>query len=216
MKRIPKIVPSILTDDESLFWEMLNKCQQFTDYVQIDIMDGEFVPSSSIGVDVLKKRSFQNVLRLEAHLMVKDPLLWLEAFKNFGAERIIFHFEIDLDHRQVIKEINNYGMSCFLAINPDTELDEIQEVLNIVDGVLFLSVNPGFYGSPFIPHVLDKIKVFREKYPYKEIGIDGGIKKGNIKEVASYNINYICVGSAILKADDPQRAYEELNREVRV
>jgi ribulose-phosphate 3-epimerase len=142
--------------------------------------------------------------------MVNNPLEWLEIFKNFGSQRIIFHFEIKEDHSKIIERIKRENLEVGIAINPSTNIDDFKPILKSIDVVLFLSVNPGFYGSPFIPEVLDKIKSFKKLYPDKTVGIDGGIKLSNIKTVKDAGADYICIGSAILKANNPKEEYLNL------
>lgn len=200
-----KIVPAILTDNKKNFSKMLEACRTFTDYVQVDIMDGEFVPSRSI---IAKDVETVNVpIRSEAHLMVKEPLRWISAFKRFGSERIIFHFEIKSKHLEIIDAIKRAGLEAGIAINPATEIKDFDFLVNRVDSVLFMSVVPGFYGAEFIPQVLEKIKKFKTLYPKKTTGIDGGVKLDNLKQVVQSNVDYICIGSAILKAADSKEAY---------
>tara|TARA_Y100000031_G_C8134569_1_gene344599 strand:- start:146 stop:775 length:630 start_codon:yes stop_codon:yes gene_type:complete len=202
------IIPALLTEDIEKLNSMIQLCSVFTDYVQIDIMDGEFVPSKSISLSDLK--NLKSSIRSEAHLMVTDPLEWLDAFKEIGSERIIYHYEIDKDHSQIISQIKAKGFKVGIAVNPETKISEFSNLLPQIDTVLFLSVNPGFYGATFIPEVLDKMKDFKGAYPEKNIGIDGGMKLTNVANARKAGADYICVGSAILKSDNPQQAYENL------
>jgi len=208
------IVPAILTDKRKEFMRMLNLCGEFAEFVQIDVMDGKFVPSMSISPDDLE--GLKSPLRCEAHIMADDPLNWVIPFKDFGAQRIVFHFEIKKDKNEVIRNIRETGLKAGLAVNPNTKIEEFSSFVDKVDSILFMSVVPGFYGASFIPGVLDKIKKFKELYPRKETGIDGGVKLGNIEDVKRAGLSYICVGSAILKAPSPQEAYnsflEEYNK----
>ncbi len=204
-----KIIPTILTDNREELLEMLKITKEFTDYVQIDIMDGKFVPSRSITIDDLKEINFP--IASEAHLMVEDPSKWIEPFKEFGAQRIIYHYEISEDHYQIISQIRKSGLSPGLAVNPSTSIDEFKNLVEEVEMVLFMSVNPGFYGSNFIPQVLEKIAQFKKLFPNKRIGIDGGIKQDNLKLVKELGIDYICVGSAILKSSNPKESYQQFN-----
>ena len=201
------IIPALLTDKREELIRMINLCAGFTDYVQIDIMDGEFVPSQSVTLQDLA--GWKSPIRCEAHLMVSDPYLWLQAFKALGADRIIYHFEINKDHKKIISKIREMGMGVGLAVNPSTEIDDFRYLVEELDTVLFLSVNPGFYGAPFIPGVLEKIRDFKNKYPQKQIGIDGGIKQGNLLQVKEAGLDYVCVGSAILKSDNPSKSFGE-------
>ncbi|MCK4810324.1 MAG: ribulose-phosphate 3-epimerase [Candidatus Omnitrophica bacterium] len=199
-----RIIPAILTKNKEELLGMLTLCRKFTNYVQIDIMDGKFVPSKSISSQELAEIDFP--INSEAHLMVVDPCFWLDSFKKFGSERIIYHYEIDKDHEKIISQIKKNGFSPGLAINPSTKINEFKALVDKVDVVLFMSVIPGFYGSEFIPAVLEKIKKFKDLFPNKRIGIDGGIKLDNLKMAVDLGIDDICVGSAILKTDDPEKS----------
>lgn len=201
------IVPALLTGKREELIQMTGICAEFTDYVQIDIMDGEFVSSCSVSVQDLI--DWKSPVRCEAHLMVSDPYPWLEPFRVLGAERIIYHFEISKDHKKIIAKIRESGLGAGLAVNPDTEIDDFRYLVEDLDTVLFMSVNPGFYGAPFIPQVLEKIRNFKERYPQKQIGIDGGIKRENLLQVKRSGVDYVCIGSAILKDDNPADSFRE-------
>ena len=201
------IVPAILTNNKDKLIKMMNICKDFTSYVQIDIMDGKFVGSKSIARNDLK--GLKSPLSCEMHLMVDKPLEWMKSVKDFGVSKIIFHFESSQNKENVIDMIHREGLKAGLAINPNTKIDKFKYLVNSVDAILFLSVIPGFYGSPFIPGVLDKIRKFKLLYPLKSTGIDGGVKLNNIREIAKIGIDYICVGSAIMKSADPSKIYKE-------
>lgn len=206
------IVPALLTDSKSQLDTMLESCASFADLVQIDIMDGRFVPSTSIGPQDIE--SAKSLVKSEAHLMVVDPLAWLEPFKRLGSQRIIYHLEIDVDHTKIIESIKSEGFQVGIAVNPPTKIEEFEKIVDLIDSILFMSVNPGFYGAAFIPEVLDKISAFKKKYPDKLTGIDGGVKLDNVKAVANSGVDYICVGSAILKAENPATAYKNISEKV--
>ncbi|MCK9574177.1 MAG: ribulose-phosphate 3-epimerase [Candidatus Omnitrophica bacterium] len=205
MKPEKNVLPAILTDKKEELIDMTNSCSKFCNYVQIDVMDGEFVPSKSISLADLKDIRFP--LRSEAHLMVTEPLEWVKAFKNAGSHKIIYHFEIQNQHLRIIETIRKQNLEVGLAINPSTRLNDFSFLVDKVDSVLFMSVIPGFYGSKFIPEVLDKIKEFKKIYPSKCVGIDGGVKADNVLTIAQSGVDYVCVGSAILKATNPKDAY---------
>ncbi|MFA4910156.1 MAG: ribulose-phosphate 3-epimerase [Desulfobacteria bacterium] len=205
-----RIVPAILTDKLEDFQNMLNIAKGFTDYVQVDFMDGVFVPSKSISLDALMGMKIP--LDMEAHLMVKDPNAYLASLKSIGAKKVILHFEADPDPENVISNIRNLGMEAGLAINPKTAISEFQSLVPHVDSFLFLSVDPGFYGSPFIPGVLDEIRCFRAQFPSAFIGIDGGISLDNIKKLKASGVDYACVGSRIFLQPDPKESYEAFLR----
>ena len=202
------IVPAILTDERKEFVRMFELSDSFSPHTQIDIMDGELVLSRSITQNDLSGLRCKGFV--EAHLMVEKPLEWVDAFCQIGAKRIIFHYEIKEDKQAIIAELRARGLSVGIAINPQTTLDEFMPLVGKVDTVLFLSVNPGFYGAKFIPEVLKKIEEFRKLRPEIAVGIDGGIKPLNVTEAASLGVQFICVGSAIFKAENPAAAYRQL------
>ncbi len=201
------IVPALLTNDLNKLIGMDRLCSTFTDYVQLDIMDGVFVPSKSI--DILDLKKWKPTVHLEVHLMVVDPLVWIEPFSKIGAKKIIYHFEIEKNHNEIISAIKEKGMKPGLAIKPDTAISDFAHLVALVDSVLFMSVNPGFYGAEFIPGVLDKIREFKKQFPKTITSIDGGIKLDNALMVRKAGVDCICVGSAILKSDDPKQAYND-------
>ena len=208
MKKNIRIVPAILANDAAMLEKLVRQAETFTNFAQIDIMDGEFVPSRSISyqdVAALKPK-----FRWEAHLMVQHPEDYLEGFKKAGAEKIVFHFEAKTEPEKTIRLIRKLGMQVGLAVNPKTSIKNFAPLVKHVDSVLFLSVEPGFYGAKFIPEVLDKIVAFQKVYPKMETGIDGGVKEENIVEIARTGVNAICVGSALFNRPDPATAYRRL------
>jgi ribulose-phosphate 3-epimerase len=208
MSRTCRVVPAILTDDPEALARMLRQAETFADFVQVDIMDGRFVPSNSIVCKDIVATSPK--LRWEAHLMVRQPEEQLHCFAMAGAEKIVFHFEATSSPLRIIKLIRHLGVKVGLAVNPETPLTATLSLADSVDSVLFLTVHPGFYGAKFLPEVLDKVVELRARKPNLEIGIDGGIKEGNVAEVARMGVDYICVGSAILMQPDPAEACHRL------
>lgn len=187
---------------------MLHQTERFTDYVQVDIMDGQFVPSSSITWEHLAVLSPK--LKWEAHLMVLKPEEYLAGFRKAGAQKLIFHFEATTSPTEVISQARKLGLKVGLAVNPETEIPAFLPLADKVDSVLFLTVHPGFYGAKFLPEVMDKVTAFRKVRPQAEIGIDGGIKESNIANVSRSGVNVIYVGSAIFRQPDPAQAYRQL------
>jgi ribulose-phosphate 3-epimerase len=205
-----KIVPAVLTDRKDILAGLLKAAEGFAEQVQIDIMDGRFVPSRSVSKQDLQGVSVSSWA--EAHLMVEDPLSWLDSFQALGAKRIIFHFEIRQDKREVVAEIRKRNLEVGLAVNPPTQIEEFKELVESVDTVLFMAVHPGFYGAQFVPEVVDKIKEFKRRYPAKPAGIDGGVKLDNAKEISRFGLDFICVGSAIFNTPDPAQSYRDFVR----
>ncbi len=209
-KNIRRVVPAVLTDKPVILESMIRQAEKFTDWVQIDIMDGVFVPSTSIKSKDISL--IQPKIAWEAHLMVQEPKKYLEDFHKAGAERIVVHYEVVKDYfSDIIEEICGMGMKAGLAINPETPNDVLSSnIIEQLDSILFMAVHPGFYGAQFIPEVLDKIKAFRRLFPEMNIGIDGGVKAANIALIAASGVDEICVGSAVFAQPDPSVSFQEL------
>ena len=208
MNQAIRVVPAILTDDPQSLKTMLQQAESFTDYVQIDVMDGKFVPSRSITWEQIA--GIPTRTRWEVHLMVEQPETQLENYQRAGAARAIFHYEATSEPGRVIAAARKLGLEVGVAVNPETAVADILPLTGEVDTVLFLAVHPGFYGAKFIPEVLDKIAGLREARPDLSIGIDGGIKENNIAQIAQSGVNDIFVGSAIFLQPDPGASYRKL------
>lgn len=208
MARLKKIVPSILTEEPKALEAMIREAEGFTDYVQFDIMDGRFVPSRSI--------TYQDLMAIpikfswEAHLMVELPEDYLNNFKEAGAKKVVFHYEAKSSALSFISRARGLGLEVGLAVNPETEVPTFLPLADEVDSVLFLTVHPGFYGSQFIPKVLDKVVKLRESRPAIEIGVDGGIKEANVVQVARTGVDRLYVGSDIFLQQNPAEKYHTL------
>jgi len=208
MGKISRVVPAILTDDPRALQTMVHQTETFTSYVQFDIMDGQYVPSRSITWEHLSSLPIK--LSWEAHLMVQHPKDYLEGFQRAGAQKIVFHYEASTSPQEVISSARNLGLRVGLAVNPETPVYAILPLASEVDSILFLSVHPGFYGSKFIPEVLDKVVEFRSNQPGVEIGIDGGIKESNIIQISRSGVDVIYVGSAIFLQPQPGESFRHL------
>jgi ribulose-phosphate 3-epimerase len=208
LTRSIRIVPAILTDDPSALEKLVRQAESFTDFAQIDIMDGKFVPSNSVTCKQVAAVKIK--LTWEAHLMVLHPESCLADFHRAGAEKIVFHYEAAPEPEKIIRQIRKLGIKVGLAVNPETPITALAPLVKKVDSVLFLAVHPGFYGAAFIPEVLDKITAFRKAYPEMEIGIDGGVKEDNIAKIARSGVDVICIGSALFRQPQPAEAYRRL------
>jgi len=208
MNKSIRVVPAILTNDPGALETMVRQSETFTDFVQFDIMDGCFVPSRSITGEHLT--GLTTKLSWEAHLMVNHPEKYFAEFKRAGAQKIVFHYEATPSPREVISQARELGLGVGLAVNPETPVSAFLPLTGEVDSVLFLTVNPGFYGSKFIPEVLEKVAEFRSARPDMEIGVDGGIKEGNIAQIAQTGVDVIYVGSAIFLQPQPGESYRYL------
>jgi ribulose-phosphate 3-epimerase len=208
MTRSIQVVPAILTDKAETLKAMLDQVKTFTDYAQIDIMDGHFVPSLSISWQVLSKTPID--ISWEAHIMIERPEDSLEQFRKAGAKKVVFHFEATQVPRRVIALGKKLKLEMGVAVNPETPVSKVMALTSEVDSVLFLSVHPGFYGAKFIPETLEKIKELKQARPKLTIGIDGGIKEANIVEIAQSGVDQIFVGSAIFLQPEPAESYRRL------
>jgi len=207
-KKDTRLVPAILTEDPKALEAMVRQAEAFTNYVQFDIMDGQFVPSRSITYEHLTHLPIN--LSWEAHLMVQHPENYLDGFRQVGAQKVVFHYEATPSPQEIISLARNLDLKVGLAVNPETPVSTILSLAGEVDSMLFLSVHPGFYGSQFIPEVLDKVIEFRSAQPGVEIGIDGGIKESNIAQVARAGVDVIYVGSAIFLQPQPNKSFRRL------
>jgi len=205
---LSQIIPAILTDAPKALESMVRQAETFANWMQLDIMDGKFVPSKSITHEDISEIS--TTLGWEAHLMVNEPEKYLANFKNVGAKKVVFHYEATQQPREVILQARKLELKVGIAINPDTPVSDILSLVDDLDSVLFLSVYPGFYGKEFIPEVLDKITEFRTTVPYLETGIDGGIKESNIARITRCGVDCIYVGSAIFLQENPAESYNRL------
>jgi ribulose-phosphate 3-epimerase len=208
MAKITRVVPAILTEDSEVLARMVRQVETFCEYVQFDIMDGRFVPSHSIACADIA--ALNPTIRWEAHLMVADPASYANDFREAGASRVVFHYEASPAPEEVVALVKRLGLEVGLALNPETPVSAVTPWLNQLDSILLLTVNPGFYGSAFIPEVLDKVVELRQACPEIEIGVDGGIKHGNIARVARTGVNDICVGSAVFLQSQPAESYRRL------
>jgi ribulose-phosphate 3-epimerase len=210
MNKGSRIVPAILTDDARALEAMVRQAESFTDYVQFDIMDGRFVPSHSVTCEQVA--AVPKKLKWEAHLMMVRPEEHFDCLRGAGARRVVFHFEATPSPEAVIARARASGLGVGLAINPETPVPAFLPLAGRVDCVLFLTVHPGFYGAPFLPEVLDKVTELRTAAPDTEIGVDGGIKEGNVAQMARLGVNTICVGSAVFLQPDPAASFRRLTR----
>ena len=206
---VVRVVPALLADDPAALAQMVQVANGFADFVQVDIMDGRFVPSKSIAASHLAEVDIH--FGWEAHLMVADPLNYVEQFKDVGASRIVFHVESDDDPNDVVALARSLGIGVGVALNPETPVSAAADVFPNVESALVMSVYPGYYGAAFVPEVLNKVPELRQRFPHLHLSIDGGIKGDNLLEVARLGFDSVCVGSAIFQAEDPAAAYRRLS-----
>jgi len=199
------IVPSVLADNFDDLLLRFRQAESFADYVQIDIMDGVFVPTRSFPAERINE--LRTTLSFEVHLMVKDPSALAGSIMNPGLRTLIFHYESDGDHRVLINTIKARGLRAGMAIRPETGTDKFREMATHVDTLLFLTVDPGSYGSPFKAEVLGKVAEARQLFPSKTIEVDGGVSLDNLKVFFEVGVDAVCVGSRIFLHGSPGENY---------
>lgn len=205
-----KIIPAILAKTYDEFESMVRRIEPYTDLVHLDIADGEFVPNKTIdGYEELKK--INTNLNFEVHLMVKNPESVIEQWLQTKAVRYLVHWESTLEYEAVINNFGINGKEFGFVLNPETDYQEIEPYIDRIDLVQFMTVDPGFYGSPFLPEVLEKIRNFYIQYPVKIIQVDGAIKPEIVKLVEAAGVSRAAVGSYIFQSGDIEKALKELN-----
>ncbi|MGF7057277.1 ribulose-phosphate 3-epimerase [Brassicibacter mesophilus] len=202
-----KIAPSILSADFSRLAEQIEQIEKGgADIVHLDVMDGHFVPNITFGPPVIKKLRNITKLPFDIHLMIEKPERYIEEFAKAGADIITVHQEASVHLHRTIQQIKACGVKAGVALNPSTSLDTIKYILNDIDMVLIMTVNPGFGGQSFIKQMGDKILELRKLIDRLglniDIEVDGGIKLDNIKEVIGYGATIAVAGSAIFGADN--------------
>jgi ribulose-phosphate 3-epimerase len=214
-----KIAPSILSANFANLLEDVKKIEKDADLLHIDVMDGHFVPNITIGPVVVKSlRKFFSI-PFDVHLMIENPDLYIEDFVNSGADIITVHQEACIHLHRTIQKIKSYGKKAGVSLNPATPLESIKYVLQDIDMVLIMTVNPGFGGQKFIDSMLKKIeeiKKMREDLGLNfEIEVDGGINLYNVKEVVEAGTDIIVAGSSIFESSDPAQTIKEFRKAVK-
>jgi len=203
MKKEKKISPSLLSADFCNLSRDIHMLESAgAELLHIDVMDGHFVPNITIGIPVLEAIKKNSSIPCDVHLMIEKPERYVESFVKAGADYLTVHAEACTHLHRTLQHIRSLGCKSGVALNPHTNLSVIEEVLEEIDLVLIMSVNPGFGGQSFIPNALNKIKrlkqmIMEKGYNHIEIEVDGGIKLNNIQEVAEAGADIIVSGSGI-------------------
>lgn len=202
-----KLAPSILSADFARLLEDVKKVENAgCEYLHIDVMDGHFVPNITIGPLVVKALKKENInMVFDVHLMIENPDNYIDEFVKSGADLITVHEEACTHLHRTLQNIKSKGIKAGVSLNPATPIENIYYVLEQLDMVLIMSVNPGFGGQSFIEPMLEKIQKLKQIIDKKglkiDIQVDGGIKPNNIKKVKEAGANIFVAGSAIFNGD---------------
>lgn len=199
------IVPAIIAKNQRELDGMLDKVRGKAQRIMIDVMDGEFVPNTSLDFDF----KLQAGLEYEAHLMVENPLDWVRENAD-KANTAILHVETLDNLRSAIGYVENKGLEVTLALKPETKIDEVLPYLGEVQGILIMTVSPGKYGGKFLPETLEKVKILRETDDTIPIEVDGGMNPRNARLARESGANIFTSGSYIFKSEDIDKALKEL------
>lgn len=217
---LPLIAPSILAANFTRLGQDIDDAVKGgASWIHCDIMDGHFVPNISYGPGVVKAaKSAAPQAFIDVHLMIENPDDYVEAFVQAGADLISVHFETCPHLHRTLQNIKKYGIMTGVVVNPATSLHNIEPVLNDVDLVLIMSVNPGFGGQSFIESSYDKLKRLAEIREEQDLGfliqVDGGVNLKNAKKVAESGADILVAGSSVFSAEDITARFEELTEKL--
>ena len=210
-----KIAPSILSADFARLGEEIKDVERGgADYIHVDVMDGHFVPNITIGPLIVDAIRPVTKLPLDVHLMIENPDQYIEAFAKAGADYITVHVEASRHLHRTIQLIKSTGVKAGVVLNPATPVDSLKHIIEDVDMVLLMSVNPGFGGQKFITSVLPKIRQVKEladsQNPELEIEVDGGVNEETAKLCVEAGANVLVAGSAVFNKEDRGAAIASL------
>ena len=202
-----KLAPSILSADFARLLEDVKKVENAgCEYLHIDVMDGHFVPNITLGPNVVKSLRKDVNMVFDTHLMIENPDNYIKDFVDAGSDLIVVHAEACRHLHRTIQNIKSYNVKAGVALNPATSIESIKHIIEDVDMVLIMTVNPGFGGQSFIESMLEKIKELKQLIDDKnlnvDIQVDGGIKPDNIHKVVEAGANIIVAGSAIFNSEN--------------
>ena len=211
------IAPSILAADFANLQrdiEMINNSE--ADWFHIDIMDGVFVPNISFGMPVLEAITKHAKKTIDVHLMIIDPDRYIKTFAALGANILTVHYEVCTHLHRTLQAIKAEGMKAGVAINPHTNIDLLEDVINDIDLVCIMSVNPGFGGQSFIENTYSKLKNLKDLIVRKKastlIEIDGGVTDKNAKSLVESGANVLVAGNFVFKAENPTKTISDLKK----
>ena len=212
---MPLIAPSLLASN---FLQLESDCRMLheseADWFHLDVMDGRFVPNISYGPMIIEFMRKTTTKLFDVHLMIEEPGIYAEQFKNAGADSLSVHLEACPHLHRNIQQIKALGMKAGVAINPHTPVSMLVDVINDIDLVCMMSVNPGFGGQQFIPHTIEKIKELRKLITERKaevlIEVDGGVTTANAPAIVAAGADVLVAGNTVFKSSDPAATIVEL------
>jgi ribulose-phosphate 3-epimerase len=204
-----KIAPSILNADFGHLAEAIQRAEAGgADWIHVDVMDGLFVPNLTLGPMIVEAVRRATSLPIDVHLMIDDPRRYLSRFRDAGADWLTIHLEADRHPHRTLAEIRTLGAMAGLALNPGTPVALAMDLIDQVDLLLVMSVNPGFGGQKFIDNALVKLRqaqqLLSRRNPECELEVDGGIKPGNAAQVAEAGASVVVAGSFVYEGESPE------------
>ena len=209
------IAPSLLSADFANLGDAVRTAERGgADWLHVDVMDGHFVPNITLGPPIVKAIRKAATIPLDVHLMITEPDRYLEAFAEAGAARITVHLEVLPHLHRTVQRIKGLGVRAGVAINPATPVATLEDIIEELDHVLVMSVNPGFGGQTFIPRSESKVRAVRQLLSSRGatalIEIDGGIDAGNAARVVAAGVDVLVAGQAVFGSADPAAAIRDL------
>jgi ribulose-phosphate 3-epimerase len=212
---MPIIAPSLLASN---FLRLEDECKMLNeskaDWYHLDVMDGRFVPNISFGLPVIAQLRKATTKVFDVHLMIEEPERYAEDFKKAGADRLTVHYEACRHLHRNVQQIRSLGMHAGVALNPATPVDLLSDLLQDIDLVLIMSVNPGFGGQQFIPHTFQKIRNLRRMIHDRGLNtlieIDGGVTVENSTSLCKAGADVLVAGTTVFHSDDPKATIHTL------
>jgi ribulose-phosphate 3-epimerase len=202
------IIPAVIAKNQDELEDRIKRVVDFFDIIQLDFMDGKFVPNNSIDFDFKLPKT---KCKFESHLMINNPQNWIEN-NALKVDTILVHYESINDSMKIINQVKDQNKKVGFVLNPETPISKIENYLDQLDQVLIMTVNPGFYGSPFLPEMIKKISDLRKIKPDLDIEVDGGIVPDTIGLVNRAGANMFVSGSYIVKSKNVEESIFNLKK----
>lgn len=209
-----KIYPSLISGNLLCIEKSIKQLEPYCDGFHIDVMDNHFVPNLTFGADTVNAITAATSKQLWVHLMVDDPMNWCKTLQLAPGSIVSFHIEATNDAQKVSECITEKKWVPSITISPKTATEKIYPLLNIINHVLVMSVEPGFSGQRFLPEMISKVTELKKEKPNIIIGMDGGINLENIKQVVAAGAQDLAIAAGIFGSDDPVAAIQELRKKI--